>query len=193
LPYASGSTARLRRAVSQFVATTGEEGVGDLRANTILAVAAATRDGRARGAGDERIIHRTRLASFSRCSSYAGPGGHSWEAFGVPNVRRRRPAASPHARAPANARTLRSAASAEAAVSSIPARLGRSICDRRPPVQLDEIGRSIHNVSQVAADRKNAKRAVKRALTVHVERVVSSCGERRWTIRSCVRPSRARV
>jgi acetylornithine deacetylase/succinyl-diaminopimelate desuccinylase-like protein len=71
-----------------FVATTGEEGLGDLRGAkhffTTLPeppAAALALD----GAGDERIVHRA-LGSRRYRATFRGPGGHSWAAFGVPNA-----------------------------------------------------------------------------------------------------------
>jgi tripeptide aminopeptidase len=70
----------------EFVATTGEEGTGDLRG-------ARHYFGRARpphaviaidGAGDERIIN-TGLGSRRFRIGFCGPGGHSWNAFGTVN------------------------------------------------------------------------------------------------------------
>ncbi len=70
----------------EFVATTGEEGEGDLRgakfyfthAPKPFAVVALD------GAGDERIVN-TALGSRRFRIGYGGPGGHSWAAFGVAN------------------------------------------------------------------------------------------------------------
>jgi len=70
----------------EFVATTGEEGAGDLRgakhyfatAERPFAVIALD------GAGDERIVN-TALGSRRFRISFHGPGGHSWASFGVPN------------------------------------------------------------------------------------------------------------
>lgn len=70
----------------EFVATTGEEGAGDLRGakhyfsrprqpHSVVAID---------GAGDERIIN-TGLGSRRFRITYRGPGGHSWAAFGVAN------------------------------------------------------------------------------------------------------------
>lgn len=69
-----------------FVATTGEEGLGDLRGakgffsrgerpSAVIALD---------GAGDERIVHRA-LASRRYRIVFHGMGGHSWAAFGVAN------------------------------------------------------------------------------------------------------------
>lgn len=71
----------------EFVATTGEEGAGNLRG----AKHYFSRRGRGAyamialdGAGDERIVHRA-LGSRRFCVSVMGCGGHSWAAYGVPN------------------------------------------------------------------------------------------------------------
>lgn len=76
------------RAPVVFVATTGEEGSGDLRGAKALfasemshAAAAIALD----GAGDERIVHRA-LGSRRFRVHFQGAGGHSWTAFGVPNA-----------------------------------------------------------------------------------------------------------
>jgi tripeptide aminopeptidase len=69
-----------------FVATTGEEGTGDLRGAKAFfrsrddVGAAIALD----GAGDERIVHRG-LGSRRYRIVFRGPGGHSWAAFGVVN------------------------------------------------------------------------------------------------------------
>ncbi len=70
-----------------FVATTGEEGTGDLRGAKAF-FGAARADVTAAialdGAGDERIVHRG-LGSRRYRITFRGPGGHSWAAFGVVN------------------------------------------------------------------------------------------------------------
>ena len=69
-----------------FVATTGEEGAGDLRgakhyfANNRRPFAVIALD----GAGDERIVN-TAVGSRRFRIEYRGPGGHSWAAFGAAN------------------------------------------------------------------------------------------------------------
>jgi tripeptide aminopeptidase len=82
-----GATLRTRAPVA-FVATTGEEGAGDLRGAKALfaqsmrhAAAAIALD----GAGDERIVHRA-LGSRRFRIRFRGAGGHSWTAYGVPNA-----------------------------------------------------------------------------------------------------------
>ncbi|MEJ7809139.1 MAG: M20/M25/M40 family metallo-hydrolase [Gemmatimonadaceae bacterium] len=71
-----------------FVATTGEEGSGDLCGAKHL-FADSAREARAAvildGAGDERIVCRA-LGSRRYRISYRGVGGHSWTAFGTPNA-----------------------------------------------------------------------------------------------------------
>lgn len=70
-----------------FVATTGEEGAGDLRgAKTFFADAAATVAAAIAidGPGDDRIVHRALGARRYRVT-FRGPGGHSWAAYGLPN------------------------------------------------------------------------------------------------------------
>src|SRR5690554_616804 len=71
-----------------FAATTGEEGLGDLRGARHL-FETVGRDAHAAiaidGAGDERVV-----VSALGCRRYRvtfrGPGGHSWAAFGAPNA-----------------------------------------------------------------------------------------------------------
>jgi tripeptide aminopeptidase len=70
-----------------FVATTGEEGAGDLAgAKHLFAdplfqpLAFIALD----GAGTERVVHRA-LGSRRLRAVFRGPGGHSWAAFGVAN------------------------------------------------------------------------------------------------------------
>jgi acetylornithine deacetylase/succinyl-diaminopimelate desuccinylase-like protein len=81
-----GDRVRTRHPI-EFVATTGEEGLGDLRG--AKRYFADVRDVRAAialdGAGDERIVHRA-VGSRRFRVEFAGPGGHSWAAFGVPNA-----------------------------------------------------------------------------------------------------------
>jgi len=70
----------------EFVATTGEEGLGDLRgakhyfADCPRPFAVVAID----GAGDERIVN-TGLGSRRFRVTLRGPGGHSWASFGAAN------------------------------------------------------------------------------------------------------------
>jgi tripeptide aminopeptidase len=171
----------------EFVATTGEEGLGDLRgAKHYFA-------GRGRGAhamvaldgaGDERIIHRA-LGSRRFRVSYAGPGGHSWAAFGVPNAVHA--AASAAARLaslplPSSPRTTLSVGriGGGLSVNSIPDRAWLEIDSRSTSAAaLDDIERAIRALAQSAADEENSKRAVgTRVLRVDVESIgARPCGE----------------
>ncbi len=76
------------RAPVDFVATTGEEGAGDLRGAKHI-FGRDARDARAAialdGAGDERIVCRA-LGSRRYRVIFRGAGGHSWTAFGTPNA-----------------------------------------------------------------------------------------------------------
>lgn len=70
-----------------FVATTGEEGAGDLKGAKhlfedpgFLPHAFIAVD----GVGTDRVVHRA-LGSRRLRAVYRGPGGHSWAAFGVAN------------------------------------------------------------------------------------------------------------
>ncbi|MBI2796242.1 MAG: M20/M25/M40 family metallo-hydrolase [Gemmatimonadetes bacterium] len=82
-----GRRLRARRPIV-FVATTGEEGAGDLRgARTLFndmarqVHAAVILD----GPGDDRVIHQAVGARRLRLD-WKGGGGHSWANFGVPNA-----------------------------------------------------------------------------------------------------------
>ena len=71
-----------------FVASTGEEGAGDLRGVKHFFAHAPRRPAAMialDGAGDQRIIHRA-LGSRRYRVSFNGPGGHSWAAFGAANA-----------------------------------------------------------------------------------------------------------
>ena len=80
-----GMRVQTRRPVD-FVATTGEEGLGDLRGAKGFFVHGARPSAviALDGAGDERIVHRA-LASRRYRIAFHGSGGHSWAAFGVAN------------------------------------------------------------------------------------------------------------
>jgi len=83
LPYAG---AALRRPIT-FVATTGEEGAGDLKgAKHLFEDPAFVPDAfiAVDGAGVDRVVHRA-LGSRRLRAEFRGPGGHSWAAFGVAN------------------------------------------------------------------------------------------------------------
>lgn len=71
-----------------FAATTGEEGMGDLRGARHLFETAA-RDAHAAiaidGAGDERVV-ACALGCRRYRVAFTGAGGHSWAAYGTPNA-----------------------------------------------------------------------------------------------------------
>lgn len=73
-----------------FVASVGEEALGDLRGVKHLLDPAVVPSCRPAafialdGPGLDRIVHRA-LGTRRLRATYAGPGGHSWAAFGVPN------------------------------------------------------------------------------------------------------------
>jgi tripeptide aminopeptidase len=171
----------------EFVATTGEEGLGDLRgakhyfekrgrgAHAMVALD---------GAGDERIIHRA-LGSRRFRVAYSGPGGHSWAAFGVVNAVHAAAGAAARLAGltlPTSPRTTLSVGriGGGLSVNSIPDRAWLEIDLRSTSaVQLDSLERSIRHIAQVAADEENAKRAIgTKQLSVTVESIgCRPCGE----------------
>jgi acetylornithine deacetylase/succinyl-diaminopimelate desuccinylase-like protein len=171
----------------EFVATTGEEGLGDLRGAKHY-FANRGREAHAMvaldGAGDERIIHRA-LGSRRFRVSYSGPGGHSWAAFGVPNaVHAAANAASRLASLPlpSSPRTTLSVGriGGGLSVNSIPDRAWLEIDSRSTSATaLDDIERAIRTIAMIAADDENAKRAGgTRSLAVEVESIgARPCGE----------------
>ena len=151
----------------EFVATTGEEGAGDLRgarhyfaaAPEPYAVIAID------GAGDERIIN-TGLGSRRFRIVYRGPGGHSWAAFGVPNPVH---AAARAASVLAGLRIsgldgLRSALSVSRigggmSVNSIPEDAWLEVDVRSTSdVALERIEREVRDVAAAAATQENQRR-----------------------------------
>jgi tripeptide aminopeptidase len=171
----------------EFVATTGEEGAGDLRGAKHYfdsrgrdAAAAIAID----GAGDERVIHRA-LGSRRFRVRYDGPGGHSWTAFGAPNP-------------------VHAAAAAVAALAAIPlpttprtaltvGRIGGGLSVNSIPgeawfdldirsasaAQLDALTDRLMRATTESATHENAHRAAGTdALTVRVTRIGDRpCGE----------------
>lgn len=151
----------------EFVATTGEEGAGDLRgarhyfdvAREPYAVIAID------GAGDERIIN-TGLGSRRFRIVYRGPGGHSWAAFGVPNpVHAAARAASVLAGLRiAGVDGLRSALSVSRigggmSVNSIPEDAWLEVDVRSTSeVALERIEREVREVAAAAATQENQRR-----------------------------------
>jgi len=181
-----GMRLRPRRPI-EFVATTGEEGLGDLRGAKHY-FRERGRDAHAMvaldGAGDERIIHRA-LGSRRFRISYTGPGGHSWAAFGVANAVHAAAGAAARLAAvslPASPRTTLSVGriGGGLSVNSIPDRAWLEIDSRSTSAaHLDGLERSIRHIAQAAADEENAKRALgTRQLAVSVESIgARPCGE----------------
>jgi acetylornithine deacetylase/succinyl-diaminopimelate desuccinylase-like protein len=181
-----GARLRPRRPI-EFVATTGEEGIGDLRGAKYY-FAERGSDAHATialdGAGDERIIHRA-LGSRRFRVAYAGPGGHSWAAFGAPNAVHAAAAAATKLASlplPSSPRTTLSVGriGGGLSVNSIPDAAWLEIDLRSTSAtQLDAFDHMIRQIAQVAADDENAKRARgTRPLTVDVEIIGSRpCGE----------------
>lgn len=181
-----GVRLRSRRPI-EFVATTGEEGAGDLRGAKHYF---GTRGQQAHcmialdGAGDRRIIHRA-LGSRRFRISYNGPGGHSWAAFGVPNA--------VHAAAWAAARLAALALPGDPRTTLSVGRIGGGISVNSIPEaawlevdlrstsadHLDRFERVIRELAHLAADEENARRAIgARQLTIKIDSIGSRpCGE----------------
>jgi len=171
----------------EFVATTGEEGIGDLRGAKHY-FADRGREAHAMvaldGAGDERIIHRA-LGSRRFRVAYTGPGGHSWAAFGAPNAVHAAAGAASRLAShplPSNPRTTLSVGriGGGLSVNSIPDSAWLEIDLRSTSAQqLDEVEYMIRRVAQAAADDENAKRSLgTKPLRVSVEAIGSRpCGE----------------
>jgi acetylornithine deacetylase/succinyl-diaminopimelate desuccinylase-like protein len=161
-----GRRLRTRRPV-EFVATTGEEGLGDLR-GAKHHFAGRGRDAAAAvaldGAGDERIIHRA-LGSRRYRIVFEGPGGHSWAAFGVPNA--------VHAAASAAARLAALALPGEPRTTLSVGRIGGGIAVNAIPdeawlevdlrstsaAQIERVDRDVHVIARLAEQEENDRRS----------------------------------
>ena len=161
-----GLRVRCRRPV-EFVATTGEEGLGDLRgakhyfgelpqpATAVVAID---------GAGDERIVHAG-LGSRRYRVSYRGPGGHSWAAFGVPNAVHAAAGAACRLAAIALPRDPRTTLSVGRigggiSVNSIPDEAWLEIDVRSTaPAVLTRLDREVRVIARAAMEEENARRA----------------------------------
>ncbi|MFN2565359.1 MAG: M20/M25/M40 family metallo-hydrolase [Gemmatimonadaceae bacterium] len=151
----------------EFVATTGEEGAGDLRGakhffagrgRRIAAVIALD------GAGDERVIHRA-LGSRRFRVAFCGAGGHSWSAFGTPNpVHAAACCAATLARLtlPAEPRTTLSVGriGGGLSVNSIPDMAWLEVDLRSTSgALLDRYEREVRAAARIALEEENARRA----------------------------------
>lgn len=197
-----GVKVRTRRPVD-FVATTGEEGLGDLRgARHFFAsapeppVAMVALD----GAGDERVVHRA-LGSRRYRITFRGPGGHSWAAFGVANAIHAAGAATARLAAmplPAEPRTTLSVGriGGGLSVNSIPEHAWLEIDLRSTsPAVLDRCECAIRAVVRAAADEENARRAphtpsLDVALQVIGERPCGDCPAEHPLVRSALEATR---
>jgi len=161
-----GARLRTRRPV-EFVATTGEEGNGDLRgakhyfaSRGGMAHAAIALD----GAGDERIVHKA-LGSRRYHIAYRGPGGHSWAAFGVPNAVHAAAAAAAMLASlplPKSPRTTLSVSriGGGTSINSIPEEGWLEVDLRSTSASvLDRFDREIRIIVRAAAQQENARRA----------------------------------
>jgi acetylornithine deacetylase/succinyl-diaminopimelate desuccinylase-like protein len=161
-----GRRVRTRRPVD-FVATVGEEGLGDLRGVKHLFASGRSRAAAVialDGAGDERVVHRA-LASRRYRVVFRGPGGHSWAAFGTPTA--------VHAAARAAARLASLVLPREPRTTLSVGRMGGGISvnsipdeawlevDLRStsPAVLERYDRELRAAVRAAASEENAQRA----------------------------------
>ena len=171
----------------EFVATTGEEGAGNLRGAKHYfasrgrgAAAMIALD----GAGDERIVHRA-LGSRRFRVAYVGNGGHSWAAFGAPNAVHAAASAAARLaalRLPGEPRTTLSVGRIGGGISinTIPDYAWLEIDLRSTDVEmLDRYEREIRLAVRAACEEENNRRAVGcRALASTIESVgTRPCGE----------------
>lgn len=161
-----GRLVRTRRPIV-FAATTGEEGVGDLRGAKYLFSALDEQPAAAialDGAGDERIVHKA-LGSRRYHIAYRGPGGHSWAAFGVPNAVHAAASAAamlaslPLPRSPRTTLSV-SRIGGGTSINSIPEEGWLEVDLRSTSASvLDRFDREIRIIVRAAAQQENARRA----------------------------------
>lgn len=171
----------------EFVATTGEEGLGDLRGakryfdqRGRAAAATIALD----GAGDERVVTRA-LGSRRYRVSFVGSGGHSWAAFGSPNAVHAAAGAAARLaalRLPLEPRTTLSVGRIGGGISvnSIPDHAWLEIDLRSTSAEmLDRYEREIHLASRAACEEENGRRALgTRALSMTIQPIgTRPCGE----------------
>jgi tripeptide aminopeptidase len=166
----------------ELVATTGEEGAGDLRgARHHVATARPSAVIAIDGAGDERIVN-TALGSRRFHIRYRGPGGHSWSAYGVAN------AVHAAARCASRVATLTLPRGATVTVARIGG--GTSVnaipddawleIDARATADdtLAAIEADVRALAESAAREENARRASGEALRHEVRRIgMRACGQ----------------
>jgi acetylornithine deacetylase/succinyl-diaminopimelate desuccinylase-like protein len=170
-----------------FVATVGEEGIGDLRgAKHLFATAAETPAAAVAldGAGDERIVHRA-LGSRRYRVTFRGPGGHSWAAYGVPNAVHAAGIATAHLAALPLPRTPRTTLSVGRvgggiSVNAIPEE-GWLEVDLRStsPATLARYDREVRAIARTAAEEESARRGIGAPPLSYAVEVIGDrpCGE----------------
>lgn len=169
----------------QFVATTGEEGMGNLRgvkhylerATRPFALVALD------GAGDDRVV-TTAIGSRRFRVEYQGPGGHSWAAYGTANP------VHAAARAVANLASLR--LSGDGRPTLTVSRIGGGLSVNAIPgdawfevdvrgmreTVLTRIEQDLMEIVRAAAGEENRRSVHGRGLTLRVERIgVRPAGE----------------
>ncbi|HEX7939510.1 MAG TPA: M20/M25/M40 family metallo-hydrolase, partial [Gemmatimonadaceae bacterium] len=169
----------------EFVATTGEEGAGNLRGATHYVgheprpFAFIALD----GAGDDRVV-TSALGSRRFRVEYRGPGGHSWAAYGTAN------AVHAAARATTNLAALRLPSAGRSALTV--SRIGGGLSVNAIPgdawlevdvrstseAALVRLERDLMDIAREAAHDENARAIRGAGLTLHVERIgVRPAGE----------------
>ena len=164
----------------EFVATTGEEGLGDLRGakrwfaeRTEAPAAVVAID----GAGDERIVHQA-LGSRRYRVTFHGPGGHSWAAFGTPNAVHAAAGATCRLAAVALPREPRTTLSVGRigggiSVNSIPDEAWIEVDVRSTaPAVLVRLDREVRLIARAATEEENARRATGAPAMAHVVEVI---------------------
>jgi acetylornithine deacetylase/succinyl-diaminopimelate desuccinylase-like protein len=149
-----------------FVATTGEEGRGNLRgARHLFATAAAGAHAAIAldGAGDERVVTHA-LGTRRYRVRFAGPGGHSWAAYGVVNAVHAASALAAHLAAwplPSSPRTALTVSriGGGSAVNAIPADASLEVDVRSTSAgELDRLDDEIHAAAARVLESQNRQR-----------------------------------
>ncbi len=150
----------------EFLGSTGEEGIGDLRgvkhyfANADRRPAAMIA---VDGAGDQRVTHRA-LGTRRYRVTFTGPGGHSWAAFGAPNAIHAAAGATARLAAiplPGAPRTTLNVGRIGGGISvnSIPEHAWLEVDVRSAGATLlDRMEREVHRAVAAAVDEENARR-----------------------------------
>lgn len=149
-----------------FVATTGEEGGGNLRgARHLFATAGAGAHAAIAldGAGDERVVTHA-LGTRRYRIAFAGPGGHSWASYGVVNAIHAAAALAAHLASwplPSSPRTALTVSriGGGSAVNAIPADAAIEIDVRSTSAgELERLDDEIHAAAARVLDTQNRQR-----------------------------------